>query len=192
MKLKTMRSRSSCMVIGARKVPPVVAMALAIVVVGLPAFAQAYTDHCDTANLGCSGWQAWGLDASTALAGALYFDSACKRHDQCYRHGNMTYGKTREQCDHDFYVDTEEACLAWIVDPTCWASREIFYSFVRECGDGCGPIPSSWNAYPEKGCCEYDKRMVSVWPPRWETVPATTPMCGAIDQLLPALLFVLE
>jgi hypothetical protein len=38
------------------------------------------------------------------------FHPACVTHDFCYRHGQITYGVTRKQCDADFLVDMKKSC----------------------------------------------------------------------------------
>ncbi len=38
------------------------------------------------------------------------FHPACVTHDFCYRHGQITYGVTREQCDANFRVDMKKSC----------------------------------------------------------------------------------
>lgn len=38
------------------------------------------------------------------------FHSACVTHDFCYRHGYVTYGATREECDAVIYTDMKTAC----------------------------------------------------------------------------------
>ena len=38
------------------------------------------------------------------------FHPACVIHDFCYRHGYVTYGVTREQCDADFLADMKKSC----------------------------------------------------------------------------------
>lgn len=40
------------------------------------------------------------------------FNSACKRHDYCYRHGFLTYGKSKAKCDKDFMDDMSDACTS--------------------------------------------------------------------------------
>jgi len=41
---------------------------------------------------------------------AAKFHPACVTHDFCYRHGHVTYGETRAQCDDAFLRDMKEAC----------------------------------------------------------------------------------
>jgi len=38
------------------------------------------------------------------------FNKACKRHDYCYRHGYLTYKKSRKDCDDDFLNDMQDKC----------------------------------------------------------------------------------
>jgi protein kinase-like protein/phospholipase A2-like protein/VCBS repeat protein len=38
------------------------------------------------------------------------FEPACRRHDRCYRYGNQTYGKSRDQCDSEFRDDMRMIC----------------------------------------------------------------------------------
>jgi hypothetical protein len=38
------------------------------------------------------------------------FHPACVTHDFCYRHGNATYGESRENCDEDFLVAMKKSC----------------------------------------------------------------------------------
>ena len=38
------------------------------------------------------------------------YHPACVTHDFCYRHGFVTYGVTREQCDAEFLQDMKQAC----------------------------------------------------------------------------------
>ena len=38
------------------------------------------------------------------------FEGACKRHDYCYRHGFLTYDKTRKDCDDDLLEGMQNKC----------------------------------------------------------------------------------
>ena len=38
------------------------------------------------------------------------FHAACVTHDLCYRHGNITYGLSRKECDDEFYENMRDAC----------------------------------------------------------------------------------
>ena len=44
------------------------------------------------------------------------FKESCNRHDRCYCHGYVTYGKNRARCDDDFRDDMKGDCH----DTFCW------------------------------------------------------------------------
>lgn len=60
--------------------------------------------------LGCSIPEVVLLLSEEFNEQASKFHPACVTHDFCYRHGYVTYGETREQCDADFLRDMKEAC----------------------------------------------------------------------------------
>lgn len=71
------------------------------------------------------------------------FHPACVTHDFCYRHGDATYGDTREQCDKAFLEDMKEACggtsLFRLLDAKafslCRLAADQTYEAVRRNGE---------------------------------------------------------
>jgi hypothetical protein len=57
------------------------------------------------------------------------FHEACVTHDLCYRHGNITYGLSREECDEEFYVNMKAACAGpanlGMLDPEDFAKCQL-------------------------------------------------------------------
>jgi hypothetical protein len=70
------------------------------------------------------------------------FRKPCITHDFCYRHGHVTYGLNRAQCDENFYDDMRTACdeagVLGILDPQeraiCELAANRTYAAVREHG----------------------------------------------------------
>ena len=69
-------------------------------------------DHPCGANepVGCSIPEVVLLLSEQYKEQAEKFHPACVTHDFCYRHGQATYGVTREQCDADFLADMKKSC----------------------------------------------------------------------------------
>ncbi len=62
------------------------------------------------APVGCSIPEAILLLSEEFKNQAEKFHPACVTHDFCYRHGQITYGMTRGQCDADFLADMKKSC----------------------------------------------------------------------------------
>ena len=84
------------------------------------------------------------------------FHSACVTHDLCYRHGNITYGLSREECDDEFYENMKAACAGTanlgILDPEEYAKCQLAanqtYRAVKKHGEP--HFKLGWGSY-----CEY-------------------------------------
>jgi hypothetical protein len=59
----------------------------------------------------CSCPQLANFVAPHANLSNVLFTPACVRHDYCYRHGNLTYNKSKKECDNDFLADMQTICL---------------------------------------------------------------------------------
>lgn len=68
------------------------------------------------------------------------FHAACARHDYCYRYGHATYGRSKYDCDTQFFSHMREICqqIDWrtLVTPgynntECLAFADLFYGAVR-------------------------------------------------------------
>ena len=96
----------------------------------LTACATAPTEHpCgELEPLGCSIPEAVLLFEDYAQQ-ADKFHRACVRHDLCYRHGNITYGLTREECDDEFYDMMKDSCAGTanlgLLDPEDYAKCQL-------------------------------------------------------------------
>lgn len=108
-------------------------------------------------------WYAYVMAPELIYYGNHLFSKACVRHDYCYRHGSMTYGRSRYGCDVELYDGMKRACskLFFLGKPLCYANAELFYNAVRLGG------ASHFKTYPEMGCCEY-------------AGPASTKYCGCV------------
>jgi hypothetical protein len=62
------------------------------------------------APVGCSIPEIVLILSSDYAKQAEKFQPACVAHDFCYRHGYITYGESREECDNTFYADIKKAC----------------------------------------------------------------------------------
>jgi thiol-disulfide isomerase/thioredoxin len=95
------------------------------------------------------------------------FKESCNRHDRCYCHGYVTYGKGRAQCDKDFLNDMKGDCydtFCWDIlgetfcEPasygTCISVAGIAYAAV--CRDG----EEHYIKHGEQTCYDYDNRGV--------------------------------
>ncbi len=60
--------------------------------------------------LGCSmpQWAAVLHDSQTRYR--EFFYPSCEQHDYCYRHGAVTYGKSKDVCDSEFLLDMQAQC----------------------------------------------------------------------------------
>jgi hypothetical protein len=99
----------------------------------------------------CGGSQPLGCSIPTAIlvvsedyeAQADKFHDACVMHDLCYRHGEATYGTTREECDVEFYANMKVACSGFkglgVLDPEdyakCQFAAKQTYEAVRTHGE---------------------------------------------------------
>jgi hypothetical protein len=110
--------------------------------------------------LGCSVPQWATVLHSSQARYQDYFYRSCEQHDYCYRHGAVTYGKSRTACDYDFLQDMQEQChpdhfvklaLAAGSDDyaTCNAVAMEFYLAVQQYG--ANRFKSTNSTY-----CEYD------------------------------------
>ena len=103
---------------------------VAIFLATLCACASAPTEHpCgELEPLGCSIPQAVLLIEEYADQADKFHD-ACVIHDLCYRHGNITYGVSREECDDEFYVNMKDACAGTanlgMLDPEDFAKCQL-------------------------------------------------------------------
>lgn len=92
--------------------------------------------------LGCSIPQAVLLIEEYAQQADKFHD-ACVIHDLCYRHGNITYGLSREECDNEFYDNMKGACAGTanlgMLDPEEYAKCQLAanqtYKAVKERGE---------------------------------------------------------
>ena len=120
------------------------ALSLSIAAISLSACAATKTEHpCgELEPLGCSIPQAVLLFEQYAQQ-ADKFHGACVRHDLCYRHGNVTYGLSRERCDDEFYENMKDACAGTanlgMLDPADYAKCQLAanqtYEAVRSHGE---------------------------------------------------------
>jgi hypothetical protein len=99
----------------------------------------------------CGGSQPLGCSIPTAVLvvsedydrQADKFHQACVTHDLCYRHGEATYGLTREACDAEFYDNMKDACSGFkglgVLDPEefakCQFAAKQTYEAVRKHGE---------------------------------------------------------
>lgn len=93
------------------------------------------------------------------------FKESCNRHDRCYCHGYVTYGKNRARCDDDFRDDMKGDCYdtfckeilgVTICEPasysTCISVAGIAYGAVRLEGE------EHYIKHGEQTCYDYDNR----------------------------------
>lgn len=52
----------------------------------------------------------WSINYSIVPFAKQIFEGACIRHDYCYRHGFLTYGKSRKDCDDEFLAKMRQTC----------------------------------------------------------------------------------
>jgi hypothetical protein len=97
--------------------------------------------------LGCSVPQ-WAavLHESQARYSEFFYPS-CEQHDYCYRHGEATYGKSKNVCDSEFLLDMQDQCRPDTVKEvfmlqagngytSCGAVALEFYIAVQKYGAG--------------------------------------------------------
>ncbi len=85
------------------------------------------------------------------------FDPACVTHDFCYRHGAITYGVTREECDTEFLARMKKTCGGYrglgLLDleqySMCHTAAQQTYNVVRLKGEP--HFRTSTSSY-----CEYE------------------------------------
>ncbi len=65
------------------------------------------------------------------------FHKACVKHDLCYRHGYITYHRSRKKCDDDFLKDMNKICRKKPLPlrPGCYSASLIYYKAVQKLGD---------------------------------------------------------
>lgn len=65
----------------------------------------------NTSSLACQSLGSLvGVAPSALGVDIAYLSNACERHNECYEHGNKTYGKTAAQCNEDFHEDAIARC----------------------------------------------------------------------------------
>ena len=88
-----------------------------------------------------------------------FFYPSCEQHDFCYRHGAVTYGKSKDVCDSEFLLDMQTQC-----------QPEKFTDALLRAGDGyasCGAMALEFYLAVQKygagqylgqsgSYCEYD------------------------------------
>ena len=95
--------------------------------------------------LGCSIPEVLTMWVSVVEEYQREFHDACVFHDFCYRHGYITYGMNREQCDADFLENMKRICdvklVSWefVTDPLnegkCLVAAANLYQGVRRYGE---------------------------------------------------------
>jgi hypothetical protein len=63
--------------------------------------------------VGCSIPEVFLVISSTYGEQVEKYRPACVTHDFCYRHGFVTYGVARDQCDAEFLQDMKQACVGF-------------------------------------------------------------------------------
>lgn len=119
-------------------------ISVAIFLVLFSACAGTPTEHpCgELEPLGCSIPQSVLLIEEYAQQADKFHD-ACVTHDLCYRHGNITYGLSREECDSEFYDNMKVACAGTanlgMLDPEDYAKCQLAanrtYAAVKKHGE---------------------------------------------------------
>jgi hypothetical protein len=109
--------------------------------------------------LGCSVPQWAAVLHESQARFKEYFYPSCEQHDYCYRHGTVTYGMSKDECDYQFLQDMQAQCQPDnIVDlilnsgdnfTACGAVAMEFYLAVQKYGT------NLYNARPDT-YCEYD------------------------------------
>jgi hypothetical protein len=109
--------------------------------------------------LGCSTPQ-WATMLHDSQAHyTKYFYPSCEQHDFCYRHGQSTYGMSKNACDSQFLLDMQTQChpdniteillQAGASYTTCGAVALEFYMAVQKYG--ANRFNTNTSTY-----CEYD------------------------------------
>lgn len=138
----------------------------------------------------------WLINAvsPTALRYTTWFERACIGHDMCYRHGYVTYGRSRTYCDDQFYERMKAICedpkilivlTGGLSLADCLVGAFNFYRTVQNLGEG--PYKRE-----DSTCCEYEVRLKAArgLQFQWERVPATTTACRRFDPSPAALIFI--
>ena len=108
------------------------------------------------------------------------FESACVRHDLCYRHGRVTYNHSKSYCATEFRSRMRATCsdINWrdIITlggnvAACYAAAQAFYAAVGNFGG------SAWASGP-KTYCEYD----GPGTPGWTVRPPGLPRPPLVNQ----------
>lgn len=112
----------------------------------------------DSLPLGCSVPKAVIVTSDFHEEYARRFRRACVQHDFCYRHGHLTYGTSREDCDRRFQADMQAECqpdismtgvlkIESVTD--CRLAADQMYLAVRQFGEQ--HFRTATSTY-----CEYD------------------------------------
>lgn len=105
---------------------------------------------CPIESNGCTVPAFAGNLTAPLYFGAAIFDAACDRHDHCYDHGAVTYGKDQAACDLDLLGEMRARChliAGRALFEGCMATAELIYSGVHNLG---------WQFYhPASSCCAY-------------------------------------
>lgn len=79
-----------------------------------------------------------GCTAGVADYDAVFFES-CYTHDLCYHHEPVTNGKTKTQCDFEFYQNMKQQCENRDDQKRCLIMAKLFFEGVEHFGE------QSWN-----------------------------------------------
>jgi hypothetical protein len=102
----------------------------------------------------------FGIDFAAVLMPLnAKFQSACAKHDYCYRYGFATYGKSKFACDDQFLRDMQRLCFTVnatdaatggaTFGPPCLQAANIFHNGVRYLGESSYKTTTSQR-------CEYE------------------------------------
>lgn len=103
--------------------------------------ARPVRNPCDDGTpVGCSVPKALTLGSDRYGGYAARFEDACVVHDYCYRHGLVTYGESRSDCDRAFLQAMRAQCgdslsLDLESRADCLLAAQEFYLAVRERGE---------------------------------------------------------
>jgi len=113
-----------------------------------------------TSTIDCS--TKWGNLFRPIAVAAIAFDDACLHHDLCYRHGEATYGYTKDYCDDVFRAELDTLCAQdiAIVDVVtlgltrvfCNIGKYAFYAAVSRTRIAGNAFQTGINS----SCCRYD------------------------------------
>jgi phospholipase A2-like protein len=125
--------------------------------------ASGQTEHCvESEPVDCSfPWQGQLATLGTSAYYNEKFGKACLRHDYCYRHGQKTYGYSKDYCDDSFYKATKDTCEGVSVGTflslgtskgACYTAAEAYYQAVRKFG------ASSYKTGSASTYCRFDSK----------------------------------